>query len=666
MLFSNVAQMKTRTLFIAAFAGFSLSSPLSLPAQMTDVLTYHNDSARTGQTLHEEVLTLNNVNTNHFGKLWVLPTDDQVLAEPLYAAGVSIPGKGVHNVLYVVTENDTVYAFDADSTNVLWKASMAEEGEEPFQTNFCTITPQIGITATPVIDRQLGPAGTMFVEAMSQTFSGQVYQRLHALDIATGQDTVPPAVINATYPGTGQNSFDGTLVFNPIFYVDRACLSLVNGVVYFGFSAHCNVPPTTSWFMGYDEHTLAQTSVIDLTADGGLGSIWNSGAGPAADTNGNIYVIMGDGILAALEGGPLNANGFPVNECYGNAMVKLSTANNSLVVTDYFMEYNVKSEDEQDLDLGSGSGVVLPAMTDAQGHTQNLVVTAGKDQNIYLANCTNMGKFNPDNNNALYQEVTNIFADPDDDPPNAYGKTGGVWAVAAYFNGTLYYGPVHGPVTAFPFINARLGASTSQTPTSYGYPGATPSISANGNSNGIVWTVEILGSVDQGNGNAVLHAYAATNLAVELYNSTQASNSVDEIGGGQRFNCPMVASGRVYVGTVSNIQVFGLYDQSVLTPIQQWRNSHFGNPSNVGAGANSASPAGDGVPNLVKYALGLNPLMPATASQLGSASICQFDDSIALTFTVERAADPPDVGFVGQVSSDLIHWSTNSSQVRLL
>lgn len=273
-----------------------------------------------------------------------------------------------------------------------------------------------------------------------------------------------------------------------------------------------------------------------------------------------------------------------------------------------------------------------------------------------------MGKYNPNNNCALYQELTNIFADANGDPPNANGQTGGIWSVPAYFNGTLYYGPVNGRISAFPLQNARLGSITSQSPTVYGYPGATPCISANGLSNGIVWTAEIVGSVTQIKGGpSVLHAYAATNLAYELYNSTLVSN--DAIGLGQHFTPPMIASGRVYVGTLSNVTVFGLFDQSVMTPIQQWRNTNFGNPSNVGLGANSTCPAGDGVPNLVKYALGLNPFTPATPSQLASPGIVQEG---YLTLNVNRAADPPDVTFVAQVSSNLLSWSSSSNSTTTL
>jgi hypothetical protein len=595
---------------------FLLWSGTGALAQMTDVLTWHNDSARTGQTLNEQILAPGNVNSNQFGKMWLLPTDEQSFAEPLYVAGVSIPGRGEHNVVFVETENDSAYAFDADSTNLFWHVQLLGPGEETFQTTACSITPQIGVTATPVIDRQLGPNGTIFIQAASQDSMDNCHQRLYALDLATGQETVPPVEITATYPGTAEGSFNGTVIFDPLYFVDRACLLLVNGVVYTAWSAHCNGRPNSSWVIGFDEHTLAQTNVIDLEPNGYFGSIWNSGGGPAADTNGNIYVVLGDGAFEDWEG-PLDANGFPVNQDYGNSLVKLSTSNNDLTVLDFFTMYNVIYEDDVDLDFGSGCALVLPDMTNAQGSTRQLVVAAGKDQNVYLANRSNLGKYNPANNNALYQELTNVLADSQNDGPSDGGTTGGVWSGAAYYNGAVYYGPVNNAVKAFPFKNALLGASSSQAPSTFGYPGATPCVSANGVSNGIVWAVEIISNVFPARASAaVLHAYAATNLAHELYNTKQAANNRDSVGTGQKFTPPMIASARVYVATSNGVAVYGLLDQSVLTPIEQWRNTNFGNPSNVGAGANSASPAGDGVPNLIKYFLGLNPFTPVLSNQL--------------------------------------------------
>ena len=600
-------------------------------AQSTDVLTYHNDNARTGQNLNEQILSPANVRTNHFGKLWVLNVDGKVDAQPLYAAGVTIPTKGMHNVLFVATENDSVYAFDADGTNLFWHVSMLGANEVPSDNRGCSqVTPIIGITATPVIDRQLGSHGTLFLVAMSKNTSGNYFQRLHALDLATGADTMPAATVSAHYPGTGDNSDGTNVIFDPAQYKDRCSLLLLGGMVYVAFSSHCDFRPYTGWIMGYDEHTLAQTSVLNITPNGNEGAIWMSGAGLAADGASNIYFLAANGTFDTT----LTSNGFPDLGDYGNAFMKLSTAGNQLAVADYFTMSNTISESGADTDLGSGGALLLPDMMDAQGHIRQLAVGAGKDGNIYLVDRTNMGKFNPANDNALYQELDGVLP-------------GGIWSMPAYFNGTLYYGSVGSHLQAFPFQNARLTPASSQTAITFVYPGATPSISAEGTSNGIVWATENTSP-------AVLHAYAATNLAVEYYNSKQAPGSRDNFGTGNKFITPTIASARVYVGTTTGVGVFGLLDQSTLTPLEIWRNSNFGNPSNVGAGADGASPAGDGVPNLLKYALGLNPFAPATAAQLPSGSIQSYTGTNYLTLTVNRAAEPSDVSYIVEVTGNLL------------
>jgi hypothetical protein len=243
-----------------------------------------------------------------------------------------------------------------------------------------------------------------------------------------------------------------------------------------------------------------------------------------------------------------------------------------------------------------------------------------------------MGKFNPANNNAIYQELNGVLS-------------GGVWSMPAYFNGTLYYGAEGNRLQAFPFQNARLVNSSSQTAVTFGYPGTTPGVSANGTSNGIVWATANTAP-------AVLHAYAPTNLATEYYNSTQAGGR-DSFGNGNKFITPTIASGRVYVGTTTGVGVLGLLDQSTLTPVQLWRNSYFRNPSNVGAGANGATPAGDGVPNLIKYALGLNPTNLVTTAQLPSGGIQPDGGTNYLTLTVNRAAQPSDITYIVEVTSNL-------------
>lgn len=613
---------------------FSLLAVPPAPALAADVLTYHDDNARTGQNLDEEILTPASVNTNHFGKLWVLPADGLVDAEPLYAAGVSLPQKGLRNVVFVATEHDSVYAYDADSTNLFWHVSLPGTNEVPSDNRGCSqVTPEIGITATPVIDRQLGTNGTIFVVAMSKLVTNSIttyFQRLHALDLATGTNRLPAVTIAAKYPGTGENSDGTNVIFDPAQYKERCGLLLLNGVVYTSWASHCDIQPYTGWIIGYDERTLARTSVLNITPNGEGAAIWMSGAGLAADTAGNIYFLAGNGTFETT----LTTNGFPDRGDFGNAFMKLSTVSNQLAVADYFTMFNTVNESAADTDLGSGGALVLPDMMDGQGNTRQLAVGAGKDSNLYLVDRSNMGKFNPANDNAIYQEMDGVLP-------------GGVWAMPAYFNGALYYGSVGNHLQAFPFVDARLTGSSSQTAVSFGYPGTTPSISANGSSNGIVWATENTTP-------AILHAYAATNLAKEYYNSTQAPGSRDNLGAGNKFVTPMIASARVYVGTATGVGVLGLLDQSTLTPLQIWRNSYFGNPSNVGAGANGASPAGDGVPNLIKYALGLNPTNAAVAAQMPSGSIQTVGGLNFLTLTVNRAAEPPDVTYIVEVSSNLL------------
>lgn len=603
------------------------------PAWTTDVLTYHNDNGRTGQDLSEEILTPASVNTNHFGKLWVLPADGLVDAEPLYAAGVSIPQRGLRNVVFVATEHDSVYAYDADRTNLFWHVSLLGTNEVPSDNRGCSqVTPEIGITATPVIDRQLGPNGTIFVVALSKVVTNSTttyFQRLHALDLATGTNRQPAVTVAARYPGTGDNTDGTNVIFDPAQYKERCGLLLLNGVIYTSWASHCDIQPYTGWIIGYDERTLAQTSVLNITPNGEGAALWMSGAGLAADTASNIYFLAGNGTFETT----LTTNGFPNRGDYGNSFMKLSTISNQLAVADYFSMFNTVSESAADTDLGSGGALVLPDMNDGQGNTRQLAVGAGKDSNIYLVDRSNMGRFNPANDSAIYQELDGVLP-------------GGVWAMPAYFNGVLYYGAVGNHLKAFPFVSARLTNSSSQTAASYAYPGTTPGISANGSSNGIVWATENTSP-------AILHAYAATNLATEYYNSAQAG-SRDRFGAGNKFITPMIASAKVYVGTTTGVGVLGLLDQSTLTPIQIWRNSYFGNPSNVGAGANRASPAGDGVPNLIKYALGLNPTNPATPAQLPSGSIQSAGPLNFLTLTVNRATEPPDVTYVVEVSSNLL------------
>ena len=502
------------------------------------VLTYHNDNLRTGRNSIESTLTLKNVNSTTFGKLFVIPTDGLVDAEPLYAPNISIPGNGTHNVLFVVTENDTVYGFDADSGTNLWQVTMLAGGEVPSDDRGCSqVTPEIGVTSTPVGDLSEGPHGTIYVVAMSKDSSSNYHQRLHALDITTGAEEFGgPVEIVAQYPGTGDNSQNGYVVFDPKQYKERAGLLLVNHIVYTTWASHCDDRPYTGWIISYNEGTLAQQSVLNVTPNGNEGAIWGAGAGPAADSSGNIYFLDANGVFDTS----LNGSGFPANGDYGNAIMKLSTKKGELAVSDYFNMYNTVSESDADEDLGSGGAMIVPNFKDSDGVLHELVVGAGKDSNIYMANRTNMGKFNPNNNSQIYQEVTGALA-------------GSVYSAPAFDGKRIYYGAVGDSIKAFSFNGSGLLNTTpaSQTNTQFGYPGATPSISGSSKGNLILWATENTSP-------AVLHAYNGNNLAVELYNSSQAAGGRDNFGDGNKFITPMIANGKVYVGTMSGVGVLGL------------------------------------------------------------------------------------------------------------
>ena len=503
-------------------------------AAAQDVLTYHNDNARTGQNLNETILNTSNVNVNTFGKLFILPADGKVDAEPLYVSNLTM-STGTHNVVFVATEHDSVYAYDADTGALLWKVSMLKPGETRSDDRNCSqVTPEIGVTATPVIDRLSGTHGTIYAVAMSKDSSGNYHQRLHALDISTGvEEFGGPVEIQATYAGSGDEGNGTTLTFDPKQHKLRASLLLLDNIVYMAWSSHCDDYPYTGWIMGYDERTLAQTRLLNITPNGDFGSVWQSGAGPAADTSGNIYFLAANGTADTT----LNAQGFPSSGNYGNAFMKLSTSNGRLAVADYFNMFNTVSESDADEDLGSGGALVLPDMTDSNNITWHLAVGAGKDRNIYLVNRDNMGKFNS-NTNRIYQQL-------------ATPLRGSEFGMAAYFNNAIYYGSEGDNLKMLRFLNARLTSPSSQTSITFNYPGTTPSISANGIANGIVWATE---NADP----AVLHAYDATNLARELYNSNQAANSRDHFGAGNKFITPMIANGKVYVGTTTGVGVFGL------------------------------------------------------------------------------------------------------------
>lgn len=529
----------------------------SSPSARVSVLTYHNDNFRTGLNSSETVLTPANVNPKQFGKIGTLAVKGTVDAEPLYVSDLTIDGKP-HNVIFVATEDDMVYAFDADNDAQLWATSALANfnGETPSDDHRCPqVYPVIGITSTPVIDLHAGPHGTIFIVAMSKDTAGNYHQRFHALDLTTGAERMAPREIHATYPGNGTGSSGGMQTFNPGSYEERAALLLDNGVIYTSWTSHCDFAPYSSWVMGYKESNLEQLTVLNLipngtTQEGKEGGIWMAGNGPAADHSGNIYLLVGNGTFDAT----LNSQGFPAQGDYGNSFVKLSTRGYKLAVADYFAMNNragtAESESSKDADLGSGGAMLLPDLTDGAGKVVRLAVGAGKDTNIYVVNRDDMGKYKP-NDAGIYQQLADALP-------------GGAWSSPAYFDNTVYYDSVRHAMQAFPISNAKLASTaSSQTKSPFGYPSVTPSISSDGTTNGIVWAV-VAGPAQgfrfTGKSTGTLYAFDATDLSKELYDSNMAAGSRDTYptDRADKFITPLVAGGKVYVGTPNAVVVFGL------------------------------------------------------------------------------------------------------------
>ena len=520
-------------------------------ALATDVLTNRGDVARTGLNPNETILNPVNVSSGAFGLLYQNQVDGQVYAQPLYVTGQQISPNGgqpkVANVLYVATEHDSLYAFDADTGALYWQRSLLQPGETPVLSDDVgcqELQPEIGITATPVIDRAAGPngTGTIFVVAFSKNGT-QFFYRLHAIDLSTGQDQLSPTIITASSSGSGPAN-----TFNPLTERSRAGLLLLGGRIYTAWGSFCDNTPYAGWIIAYNESNLTQAQVFNTNPngsppssdlpDGSGNGIWQSGNGPAVDSSGNIYVTTSNG--------PFDTNlssGFPSNRDFGDTVLKL--ANSSLAVIDYFTPFDQDVAAANNTDFGSGGPLVLPDLFDLNHQVHHLLVAAGKDTNLYLLDRDNLGKFNPSDNSQIYQELPGVL-------------TGGVWSSPAYFNTFLYFGggrergdPEPLWQFQFDFSNPNkplLGsAAIHQTSVLFGFPGPTPTVSSNGNSNGIVWACER----NFNTGQAILHAYDATNIAVELFNS-------GNIGDAVKFAVPTVCNGRVYVGTSNSVAVFGL------------------------------------------------------------------------------------------------------------
>jgi hypothetical protein len=505
------------------------------------VLTQRYDNSRIGLNAQETVLTPANVNQNQFGKLFSLPVDGQVYAEPLYMQNVSING-AVHNVLFVATEHDSVYAFDADgqSTTPLWHTSFLNPltgvTTVPSQdVGAPDITPEIGITSTPVIDPS---GGTIYLTAKTKELqvpsctsncNYNYVHRLHALDITTGAEKLGgPVMISASVPGSGYDNVNGTVTFGALRQLQRPALLLLNGVVYIGFGSHGDVDPYHGWLMAYNATNLQQIAVFNVTPNGARGALWQGGGGFSVDPQGNLFLVTANGTFDANATGGVD---------YGDSAVKLQLNSSQFQVLDYFAPDNEATMEAEDLDLGSDPGLVLP---DQPGPYPHLLATAGKDGRLWILNRDNLGHLQKQDAGAV-QVIQ--------------GFNGMLFAGGAYWNGNLYFQAVTDYLKEFP-LQSGMAQSPTLAGSLIGYPGAPAVVSANGTSDGIGWMVQAdaFGS----GGPAVLHAFDATNVATELYNSAQALNFRDQAGPAVKFVVPTVANGKVYIGTGSEVDVYGL------------------------------------------------------------------------------------------------------------
>jgi Bacterial Ig-like domain (group 2) len=498
-----------------------------------DVVTHHYDTSRTGANMQETILTPTNVNSTTFGKVAEFSVDGQIDSQILYLNQVAIPNVGTKNVLYFATENDTVYAVDADSVTgstatILWKTSALASGEThvtPANAGCGYINP-VGIVSTPVIDRS---RNAIYVVAVSKDSQGNVLHRIHALDLATGKELFGgPTMITATFPGKGGNSDGTTVTFLPTAQQERAALLETGGAIvtaWSGYFGDCG--NYSAWVISYSADTLQQLGAIDLVPNTHGAGIWLGGGGPAADPAGNVYLATGNAFGGNTPG---------VSSDYGDSFLKLSSAG-PLSVLDYFAPSNAISDDNADLDFGSAAPLLLPDLTDNSNITRHLAVLGGKDGTIYVVDRDNLGQYSAIANK-VYQQL------PNDGHEN--------FSSPAYFNGFVYIGPSGVPLRAYSVSKALLStAPSSQTANSFGVTGTVPSVSSNGNSNGIVW------GLDYSSG--TLFAYDAANLATKLYDSKQAAGGRDSFAAvGGHFITPMVANGRVYFGTMSTVAVFGL------------------------------------------------------------------------------------------------------------
>lgn len=512
---------------IVALALISLSS-------VAQVTTSQYDNFRTGATLGEKVLTPQNVNAKHFGKLGAFKVDGAVYAQPLFVPGVEVPGKGRHDILYVATEHDSVYAFDADRPGdpPLWQVSFLDTSrgvtvpsEDDVQCPF--IRPEVGITPTPVIDIK---TGTLYVLARTKirhaVSANDYFQHLHALAITTGVEKFGgPKLITASVPGQGAGTANGQVFFDALKENPRAALTLANNTVYMTWASSCDVDPYHGWVMAYDAQTLAQKAVLNVNPNGREAGIWLSDTGPAVDAEGNLYVPTGNGTFDVDSGG----------RDYGDSVLKLDGS--TLAIRDYFAPHDQDRISEADSDVGSSGPLLLP---DLSGPHRHLLLQPTKDSTIYVIDRDNMGKYHRDSD-ALAGMVK---------------MPGGGYGAMAYWNGRAYFAASDDSLRGYSIASGQLTPVTTSS-TKFANPGATPSISANGSKNAIVWAIATKTWNGPDTKPAVLYAFDASKLGDPIYTSEQDSQR-DRAALATRFVIPMVVNGRVYFSARGEVEVYGL------------------------------------------------------------------------------------------------------------
>ena len=528
------------------YAALPLFLGCTIALAQVAVTTYHNDNYRSGANTQETTLTTSNVNETEFGRLLILPVQGYVYAQPLYVPGVTI-GTTNHDLVFVATEHDQVYAFDANSGQQIWVDNLLVSSGGPF-TVVSTVSstdvecgdlvPEIGITGTPVID--LGTY-TLYVVAKTKQYNKltkttSFYQTLYALDIRTGANVVPSHIITATAPGHGYGSSGGVLTFDPLRQGQRSALLLESGQVFVAWGSHCDVPIYHGYLMAFQETNLAPTGVFVSTPNGYQGGIWAGGGGPAADSSGAIYLTTGNGDFTG---------NFPNGTDYADSILRLnwSSSTHTFTLTDYFAPWDQLTLNRSDRDLGSGGALLLPDQPGTQ--YPHLLVQSGKEGTIDLVSRDNMGHWQSGMDTQIVQTLPFIIGD--------------FYGAPAFWNDNLYFGGQQDHFKAFAFdpVAQQLSSNfTSQSIQRFNSPGPMSSISSDGTTNGIAWIID----PDDLSGDAVLHAYDANNLNTELYNSEESPGR-DRAGHPVKFAVPTVANGKVFVGAQGQVAVYGLLGQ---------------------------------------------------------------------------------------------------------